>query len=411
MNGRLVTDLVAAIDRDKDEMLEFLARLIRIPSFKGQEADIARFLGNYFDQRGYEVEIQEVAPGRLQTISTLKGSGGGKSLMFNGHIDMDPLADGWAHDPWTPRIAGDRMYGAGSFNMKGGVAAMVFAAEQLRKSRAPLEGDVVVACVAGELSGGDGTVHMLDRGIRTDMAVVAECFGTESIATVHVGVLHMAVHTLGTTKHVRYPEGSVDAIEKMQKVIGALSNINMTYEPRNDLPGMPVFHVGGVIGGLGREYNLADPYYISNFCTAVINVHFVHGQTPESIADDVRQALAPLADEDPELKFEIEIPVPKAIPGSRQRIMEPFDLPKDEHIVGVVSRAHELATGSPPKSVGAVLPLSYSANDTIHLWNAGIPCVIYGPTGGESEPDAYVLISQMTQCAKVLALSALDVCS
>ena len=411
MAQALVTDVIASIDRDKGKMLDFLAQLIKIPSFKGQEADIARFLGSYFRQRGYDVEMQEVAAGRLQTISTLRGSGGGKSLMFNGHIDMDPLADGWAYDPWTPRIEGDCMYGAGSFNMKGGIAAMVFAAEQLRKSRAPLKGDIVVACVAGELSGGDGTVHMLDSGMRTDMAVVAECFGTESVATVHAGVLHMAVHTLGTSKHIRYRQGSVDAITKMQKVIGALRNINMTYEPREDLPEMPVFHVGGIVGGLGRDYNLADPYYISDFCTAVINVHYVHGQTPESIADDVRRTLAPVVAEDPELKYEIEIPVPKAIPGSRQRIMEPFDLPKDEYIVGAVSRAHERVTGAPPKTIGAVLPLSYSANDTTHLWKAGIPCVIYGPTGGENEPDNYVLISQMTQCAKVLALTAIDVCS
>ena len=403
--------VIAGIDQNREKMLDLLVRLIKIPSFKGQEAAIARFLGSYFSQRGYEVEIQEVEPGRLQTIAILRGSGGGKSLMLNGHIDMDPLADGWAHDPWTPRLEGDRMYGAGSFNMKGGLAAMIFAAEQLRKSRARLRGDVVLACVAGELSGGDGTVHMLEVGIRTDMAVVAECFGTESIATVHVGVLHMAVHTLGVTKHIRYPEGSVNAITKMEKVVGALRNIKMAYVPRDDLPEMPILNVGGIIGGLGRDYNLVDPYYISDFCTAIIDVHFVHGQTPESIADDIRRTLAPLVAEDPEMKYEIEIPVPKTIPGARQKIMEPFELPKDKYIVDAVSRAHEKVSGVPPKTIGAVLPLSYSGNDTTHLWKAGIPCVIYGPTGGENEPDNYVLVSQMVQCAKVLALTAIDVCS
>ncbi len=411
MGNGFGADVVTSIDRNTEKMLDLLARLIKIPSFKGQESVIAKFLGRYFRRRGYDVELQEVGPGRLQTVAILKGSGGGKSLMFNGHIDMDPLVGGWARDPWSPRIEGDRMYGAGSFNMKGGIAAMIFAAEQLRRCRVPLRGDVVLACVAGELSGGDGTVHMLEQGVRTDMAIVAECFGTESIATVHVGVLHMAIHTHGVTKHIRYPQGSVDAIMKMEKVLEALRDVRMTHLPRNDLPEMPILNIGGIIGGLGRDYNLVDPYYISDFCTAVIDVHYVHGQTPESIAEDVHRTLAPLVTEDPELKYEIEIPVPENIPGARQKIMEPFDLPKDEYIVDAVARAHKTVAGIAPRTIGAVLPLSYSANDTTHLWKAGIPCVIYGPTGGENEPDNYVLVSQMVQCAKVLALSAIDVCS
>jgi acetylornithine deacetylase len=404
-------DVLNWIDKNKGSLLGLLERLIKIPSFKSEETAVARFLAQFFRRRGYEVDLQEVEPGRFQTIATLKGCGGGKSIMFNGHIDIDPLVNGWKRDPWIPRIEGDRMYGAGSFNMKGGVAAMISAAEALRKSGVRLRGDVVVACVAGELAGGDGTVHMLEQGVRTDMAVVAECFGTDSVATVHVGVLHMAIHTFGVTRHIRYPEGSVDAIVKMGKVLEALRGIRMTFIPRDDLPAMPVFNVGGVIGGLGRDHNLVDPYYISDFCTAIIDVHYIHGQTVDSIVQDVRRTLDPLVSDDPDLRYEIEVPVPESIKGARRRIMEPFDIPKDEFIVRSVVRNHERVAGAPPKNVGAVLPLSYSANDTCHLWKAGIPCVIYGPTGDENEPDNYVQISEMVRCAKVLALTAIDVCA
>ena len=98
---------------DKDRMLALAGKLISIPSFKGQETDAARFLADFFQERGYEVLLQEVESGRFQTIAVLKGMGGGKSLMLNGHIDINPIANQWQRDPWTPTIEGDRLYGAG----------------------------------------------------------------------------------------------------------------------------------------------------------------------------------------------------------------------------------------------------------------------------------------------------------
>ena len=414
MDETAAVKVLAQVDRGKEAMLALLCRLIKIPSFKNEETTVARFLARFFKRRGYEVDLQEVEPGRLQVIATLKGAGGGKSLMFNGHIDIDALARGWTRDPWVPSIEGDRVYGAGSFNMKGGVTAMISAAEAVRKSNTPLKGDIVLACVVGELAGGEGTVHMLDQGVRTDMAVVTEPFGTDSVATVHVGIVHMAIHTYGYSRHISQLEGSVDAIVKMEKVTRALREMEMTYVPRPDLPAMPLLNVGSIIGGRGQDYDLVDPYYVSDYCTIIIDVHFVHSQTVESIVADINRTLAPLAAQDPGLKYEIEIPVPRRFKGSRYLVMDPLDVPQDEYIVQAVVRHHQRVAGSPPRTIGAVLPLSYSGDDTCHLWKAGIPCLIYGPGGGwdgEQEPDNYVLISEMEQCARVLALTALDVCS
>ncbi len=105
--------------------------------------------------------------------------------MFNGHLDIDPLAMNWKHDPWQPTVEGDRLYGAGVMNMKGGDAAMVMAAEAIRTSGLDLPGDVVVALVVGELQGGVGTVHLLETGLRTDAAIVPEPFGTDAVVTTH----------------------------------------------------------------------------------------------------------------------------------------------------------------------------------------------------------------------------------
>ena len=164
---------------NREAMLDLAQELVKIPSFKTEETEVARFIATYLESRGYQVQLQEVEPGRFQTIATLRGTGGGKSLMLNGHIDIDPLAMGWRRDHWTPQIEGDRLYGAGIRNMKAGVASMIAAAEAVRRSGVALKGDLVLACVVGELQGGVGTKYLCHHGPLADMAVVPEPFGAE----------------------------------------------------------------------------------------------------------------------------------------------------------------------------------------------------------------------------------------
>ena len=411
----MTTDAAAKIleNVDPDEMLRLAEQLIRIPSFKTEESDVARFLGDFLSQRGYEVQLQEVESGRFQTVATLRGSGGGKSLMFNGHIDIDPLAMGWKRDPWTPSVEGDLLFGGGSRNMKGGVTAMVTAAEAIRKSGVSLPGDLVVACVVGELQGGVGTTYLCQHGPLTDMAVVPEPFGANNILTVHAGVLEMAVHVLGNSRHISRKEEGIDAIAKMCKAIPAIDGVQFTYTPREDLPGLPRINVGTIIGGRGRDYDLRGPNFVSDFCTVIVDVRFLPGMTSASVKADIENALDRIKQDDPDFQYEIEMP-----PHPKHRVftvvMEPFDLPKDEYILETVLRQFRTVTGKDPDEVGTVLPGSYTGDDTCHLWRAGVPCLLYGPGGGsesESIPDEFTRISDMEQVAKVLALTALDVCN
>ena len=96
---------------DEQSIVNLASELIKIPSFAPGETPVAEFLGGYFRERGYQVDMQEVEPGRFQTIATLKGNGNGKSLMLNGHIDINSLNHGQKRDPWTPSVEGDRLYG------------------------------------------------------------------------------------------------------------------------------------------------------------------------------------------------------------------------------------------------------------------------------------------------------------
>ena len=398
---------------DPRELIELASALIRIPSFKTQETPVAHFLAGFFRERGYVVDLQEIEPGRLQTIATLRGTGGGASLMLNGHTDINALTRRWRRDPWTPTLEGDRLYGHGVQNMKGGLASIIMAAEAVRRSGVRLPGDLVVACVAGETQGGEGTHYLMQSGLRTDAAVVAEPFGADHLVTVHSGIVHLAIHTYGVTGHIGRLEGTVNAVHTMTAVIEALRHVQFHHTPRPDLPAFPRLNIGGILGGRGSDYVLVEPPYVPDICTIIVDVHFLPGQTVDGIVADIRRALDPLAARDPALRYEIEIPPPASFKGRRRLVMDPFDMPIDAPIVQAVARSYRAVTGQEPKAIGTVLPHSYSADDTCHLWKAGIPCLLYGPAtirGNADEDDACVLVSEMETVTRVLAATALDVC-
>ena len=398
---------------DPRELVGLASDLIRIPSFKTEETPVALFLEKFFRARDYDVQLQEIEPGRLQTIATLRGTGGGASLMLNGHIDINALTRRWTRDPWTPSLEGDRLYGHGVQNMKGGLASLIMTAEAIRRSGVRLAGDLVVACVAGETQGGEGTHFLMQSGLRTDAAVVAEPFGADNLVTVHSGIVHLAIHAYGVTGHIGRFEGTVNAVQKMTQIVRALERVEFRHTPRPDLPAFPRLNVGSILGGRGQDYVLVEPPYVPDLCTILVDVHFVPGQTVDDIVADIRRVLDPLTAADRELRYEIEIPPPASFKGRRRLVMDPFDMPTDAPIVQAVARSYRTVTGQEPKAIGTVLPHSYSADDTCHLWKAGIPCLLYGPAtirGSADEDDACVLVSEMEKVTRVLAVTALDVC-
>lgn len=398
----------------RDELISLSSDLIKFPSFKNNETPVAHFLADWFGERGYEVELDEVEPGRLQTIATLKGTGGGgNSLMFNAHTDINSLVRGWERDPWQAWVEGDKLFGHGVQNMKGGLATIMVAADAFRKANVKLKGDLVLACVVGETQGGEGMHHLMKRGFRTDMAVITEPYGKGNLVTVHAGIVHMAVHVRGRTAHMSRPQGSVHAIHKMVKVIEGLGSVDFRFTPRADLPGLPLLNVGSIIGGRGESYYLSDPPYIPDMCTIIVDVHFLPGQTVEGIVADIGRRLDEVKAADPEIDYEIQIPPPDFFVSRRRLVMPPLDVPSDERIVQTVARNYEKVTGEKIRSIGSLLPNSYTACDTSWLWDAGIPCLNYGPTtgnGGGGPENAFVIISEMEECAKVLIATAEEIC-
>ena len=392
---------------NEEELVELGKSLVRIPSFIGQETELARWTASYLSERGYEVELQEVEPGWFQTVATLKGSGQGPSIMFNGHLDINPLATGWTRDPFDPWVEGNKLCGAGIRNMKSGVASMIHAAEAIRKSGLSLAGDIVIACVLAELQGGLGTKYLLEKGYRTDSAVVTEPYGAHNVVTKHGGMTVFSLHVLG-----RHPSADdlhgVDAIPQMVKAMSAIYETKLTYQPW-DVEGLPWLKIGSIIGGRGETHDLRSASRNADLCTAFVGVSTVPGMTAETIRSDLERTLERLRAQDTDFQYKLVHPVERQY---NTWILDhpPMDMPVDQPIVETLVASYRTMTRQDPQSVGPATGLGVRyGDDDAHLWEAGIPAPIYGPSGG-SYGDDYANIDEMVLCSQVLALTALKTC-
>ena len=395
----------------EDEVMGFCKDILRIPSFTTEEVEVANFIKKFLEKEGFESRLQEVDPGRVQVIARLPGSGGGKSLMFDGHIDIDPLPSGLPHNPFEPFIEGDRIYGGGIGNMKGGVTAMAMAAVAAKRSGITLRGDVIVAGVVGELQGGVGTVRLLESGVRADMAIVPEPYGIDKIITKHTGVIEGAINVFGRHTHISRKKEGINAILKMTKVARALDRIQFRHEPDPELPGLPLINVGSIMGGRGQTpgpypTEIRGPNNVPDFCSLFFDIRFPEGMTPDTIREDIAKTLDALVAEDAELKYEIELPMRPEWRCLRE-VMLPFTIPIDHPLVQTLKAKVTQIRGEEPL-VGVSLPLSYAGNDTSHLYAAGIPCCLYGPQG---EGYVWGSVEEVMTCTKVFGEMIAEVCA
>ena len=192
------------------EPVEMAQQLIRIPSFLWQESEIGHWLADWLTRRGYEVMLQEVPlrdGGKThQAIGLLRGEKAGPSLMLCGHTDTSDWngavfrRDQWSYDPFGGQIDAGKLYGLGALNMKGGLAAMLIAAEALRRSGRPRRGDLIVACVVAETGGGVGALHLIESGFRPDYCIVTEA-GNLDVGLISVGYVQGKIRVQGEFKH------------------------------------------------------------------------------------------------------------------------------------------------------------------------------------------------------------------
>ncbi len=394
---------------DQAELIEIAKDLIRIKSPTEDEREVVAFVAALFERNGINFEIQTVSEGRPQVIGRLRGSGGGRSLMLNGHLDNDAITVDWKGDPYEPRIEGNRLWGAGIHNMKSGVAALLEAGLTIKRSGVSLRGDLVMACVVGELQGGKGTLHMLQSGIRTDLAVVPEPYSTNIIITKCVGVHKCAITIIGRSVHTSRSETGLDAIAMMWLFIERLKLLRLGCDDP-DYPALPKINVASIIGGRGRDWDLRGPSNLADCCTIIVDVRYSGSISPAEIDAEFVALLDGFVTEHAGLQYEYDHPPPPVfrVGGAD---MPPTNVSAETEIAELVATQHEMITGRKIAERGVVLPYSYCGNDTAHLDRAGIPCCLYGPRGYPDDVEKHVRLDEMIECSKVLTAVAASVCA
>ena len=262
-----------------DKLVNLLSELVAIDSVnpnmstgKGGEAKIAAFIAKWLEQAGVEVQMIESISGRPNVMGIVHGTGGGKTLMLNGH--MDTVGTGGMMDPHKPVIKDGCLYGRGAYDMKGGLAACMGAMAEVRKLH--LRGDVVFTAVIDEEYASLGTQHVA-TSIRADGAIVAE-FTELQLITAHRGFAWLEVETQGKAAHGSRPDLGVDAIVKMGKVLVKLEKLDQALRSNPSHPqlGSGSIHASLISGG-------KEPSTYPDRCVLSIERRTLPGETPAQV--------------------------------------------------------------------------------------------------------------------------------
>src|SRR5256712_869522 len=215
-----------------------------VPSGSGETA-IAQYVASWMSAAGLDVEIVEPVPGRPSVVSVLRGTGGGRSLMLNAH--MDTVGAGGMPDAFSPRVEEERIYGRGAYDMKASLAAIMITAREAARLR--LKGDLIITAVADEEVASLGTAAVVSR-FRADAAIVTE--PTElRLCLAHKGFVWLEVETRGVAAHGSRADLGVDAIAHMGRVLTGVLELDRRLRsgPRHGLLGTGSIHTSLIEGG------------------------------------------------------------------------------------------------------------------------------------------------------------------
>ncbi len=366
-----------------------LADLVSINSVNPQypagpgEGALAEYIGDFLRKNSIPFEFQTVFDGRPNVIARLEGKPGGRTLILEAHMDT-ACELGMVREPFRPVREGNRLYGRGSCDTKGGLAAMLHALRALRDQGGRLSNSVVLVAAVDEEHSFRGVVKFLEKGIQADGAIVAEPTDL-AIVIASKGVLRWRLKTRGRAAHSSKPHLGINAVNKMAKVLTAIEERfpAVFQKRRHPLLGSPTLNVGKIRGGVQVNQ-------VPDACVVEIDRRLLPGETKETVWEEFETLLAELRAHDPELEVEMEPPMLEDCP---------LETAASERIVQVMSKvsrelgAEDRITGVPYGS------------DASKLARAGIPSVIFGPGSIDQAhaADEFVDLDQVALAAEIYA--------
>ncbi|KAJ5168380.1 uncharacterized protein N7482_003974 [Penicillium canariense] len=355
------------------------------------ESEIVDYLSAWFAHRDIEFHRIETVAGRPSILGIIRGSGGGKSLMFNGHIDTVSLSS-YEGEPLSGSLAmkeGEEVVlGRGSLDMKGGVAAALAALSSIKASGQIPRGDIIVAAVSDEEDASQGTQDLLAAGWRADAAIVAEPT-MQTIATAHKGFVWVEIDILGVAAHGSDPSAGVDAILHAGWFLRALDQYQAQL-PIDDLLGRATLHCGLIRGG-------EEPSSYPGKCTVTVEFRTVPALTEESILGDLSAMLWTITQDNPGFRYA----------DPRITISRPtHKLATDHSLVEKAVECGSAVFGSKP----SVQSMPFWCEAAL-LGQAGIPSIVFGPAGaGLHSKEEWVKVTTLQQMEKVYTILARDFC-
>jgi acetylornithine deacetylase len=351
------------------------------------ELPIARTLVSVLSGWGLEAELQEAAPGRPNVVARLRGRGGGRSLMFNGHLDVVGV-EGMTHEPFDAIEREGRIFGRGACDMKGGVAAMCAAASRLQGE---LKGDVIIAAVADEEWQSLGTSFLVASGVRADAAIVTEPTGL-TIMPAHKGFAWIEVTVHGRAAHGSRWDIGVDAIRHAGLLLAELDRVDADDLPRHThaLLGRASLHASAIEGGIGLST-------YPDKCIVRIERRTIPGEQSADVVSEIKEACARVRERRP--SFEAEVSLLFAQP--------PSDVPQDAPIVTALVRTLQ------ERGMATTMTGMSAWTDAALLNQAGIPAICFGPgdMGLAHAAEEYIEARDVERATEALAALARNWCN
>jgi acetylornithine deacetylase/succinyl-diaminopimelate desuccinylase-like protein len=394
---------------DRQRIVEVARNLADIVSITGDEKGVAEYLGSEFEKLGMQVEYQEVEEGRPNVVGTLKGTGGGATLMFNAHMDH-------FDNPQETVVEDDRIYGRGLVNMKAAFPCYIEAVAAIQKAGVKLKGDLIVSGVVGEIEkaqvgrfqgktyrgAGVGARYLMDHGVMADMCIIGEPTGLQ-LQIGNSGLLWARVSVDGkATKFVLAACKVAQAIQDWEK------EYQRKYPHKFMLP---TVQIGAIDGG--------NPFKPGTRPTTdiFVIVKMLPGTPPLAIKRDLEEVCERVRKRESDI-FAIRVDLYLTTPG--------YEISKSEYLVKAMEKAHKTVFNKP---VPYAKPIRYGiTSDGSRIAAYGVPAITYGPGFGTHLVDPTetkageewdsptgirrgVGIDNMVNCTKVYAMAALDICN
>ncbi len=384
------------INPDSKKLLDDLQKLISINSVNPDldqdgpgEREIAIFIKDLVSKIGFEITLQDLGDNRINLTALLKGTGGGRTLMLNGHMDTVDTR-GMTIDPFDPVFIDGKVYGRGSLDMKAGIAAILSASRAIVNSGTKLKGDLLLTFVADEEYKSIGTEAAAET-CHADGAIICEPTDMKLVLA-HKGFTWERIVFHGKAAHGSRPDEGVDAITHSGIFLAALDDFQrkVLAERKHPLLGSPSVHASLIAGGIG----------ISTYpdsCILEFERRTIPGETPEGVKEEIESILLELGRKYPDFMADHE----------QYFVRNPLEIDEGDRLVKCLGGSWENVMGFPAEVGG----FSGWADSAI-LNDKGIPAVNFGPAGkGLHAAEEYVEFQSVIDCTKVLADTIITYCS